>query len=241
VEDAAARRSEYDALAQSVLGLRLAAVRYFEIDYSFGEGDPEPAYDRVPGVDTLDYGADLEFEGGRILGFTWGQEFEMYDLELDEGGIPKGDAAVWDVSKTSRWRSFVGNDVRRVDVEWIEDEQQSIVLSGRSARFPMLLLRRSLLKSITGGGPSPLAEPMPAGLGLRARLGKRLLERGLRDRGEVEVRQRMFPLAMCLHFAPSRVWIAALEVDDAGDASHCTDTITVAFDEDVARRLELAV
>jgi hypothetical protein len=241
MEDAHERRRAYDRAAQSLVGLRLATVRYVEIDYASMEY-PAPAYDRMPDVDSLDYGLDLAFEGGRVVGFTWGQEFEMYDLELAEGGIPKGDAAVWDVSETSRWRSFVGSRINRVEVEWIEDEERSVVLSGRSARIPLLLLRRSLLKSIAQpASPSPLADPMPEGLSLRARLGRRVLDWALGARGEVEVRQRMFPLAVCLHFRDQRVWIAILEVMDDGEPFHCADTVTVAFDEDVALRLELSV
>jgi hypothetical protein len=62
-----------------------------------------------------------------------------------------------------------------------------------------------------------------------------------RAKGDVEVRERLFPLSLELSFGNRRVWIGAVEVGPDGDPYSAADHVTVAFDEDVARRLELAV
>ena len=129
-------RRRYDRVAQSLVGMRLAPSATSSL-LPGGEGNPEPQYDRIAGGCRWITASISKFEDARSVGFTWGQEFEIYDLDLVEGSVAHEGAAVVGTSRRrNRWRSFVGKRVTQVDVQWIEDEEESVVLSGRAARIP---------------------------------------------------------------------------------------------------------
>jgi hypothetical protein len=204
-----ARRRAFDEHAQSLVGLRLASVMYVSI------GD-EGVWAEHPEVDTLDYGVDLVGDGGRVVGFTWGDSFYTYALQIDEGGGWRPDeeeGGVWDVSEASRWSSLIGSTVTGVTVQWIDEEDASVDLSPRASRLAIRLLYDSMLDpEPESDDPPRRASPwrrLKTSIGLATvSLAARLTR--LRDRSPGK--RLVYPLSVELELGEQRVWIGIMNI-----------------------------
>jgi hypothetical protein len=229
-------RRVFEEHAASLVGLRLAAVRYVDL----GSEPSETGHDRFPEFDLLDLGVELIGDDGRVTYVTWGSEFEHFNIALVDSGSPRSDDEVvvtWDVSDGTRWARLVGRTVTDVQIQWYEDEETT-------TEMPMWTVRSLLAPGLIAVANEPAstdpAAPTPRRpLGLR--LGLRLLavvSWFLHKIGRSESRQVAFPLSLALTFGDQRVWLAAL-VDDEPEPWRGADSITVVFDEDVAKRFGL--
>lgn len=229
-------RRGFEEKAASLVGLRLAAVRYVDIGFE----PPETGHDRFPEFDLLDFGVDLVGHDGRVIHVTWGDEFEHFNIAIVDGGSRRtGDVGVvtWDVSEGSRWTRFVGRTVTDVEIRWYEDEETT-------TDVPMWTVQRLLAPGLIAAANEP-ANPDPAAPTPRRPLGLRLGLRvlavvswAMHKFGRSESRQIAFPLSLALNFGDQQVWLAALE-DDEPEPWRGADSITVVFDEVVARRFGL--
>ncbi len=125
--------------ASMLVGLRLAAVRYFDIDYfrdeiAANQAGPREITDdaewrdpiwRCSGFDSVDYGIELEMLGGRVFSLTWDppgmcEGIGMREVPLRGTGVRvDADVAVWDVSQRSEWRRFIGAEVTDVGLNYL--------------------------------------------------------------------------------------------------------------------------
>ena len=240
---AAAERAAFEARALSLVGLRLAAVRYLEFQYS---EPPEPAF-RGPEFDSLDWGLEVVGDDGRVVGFGWSSEFEHFNVAILEDGLgieATDRTMIWDVSADSRWSAFLGRRVTGVRIQWIEDEETWVEMRGLLARVPLAVLRPSILSAMTRavGEAAPKAgRPWPGARGWLGHHALNLASWAARARGNVELRRRSFPLSVELELEGRHVWIGAVEPSEDGDHWTAANHISVAFDEDAARELGLAL
>ncbi len=114
-------KAEYEARVLSLIGHRIADVRYHEIAYTNASGAPlaEPAWNRNPAFDSLDHGLDLYFDDGSMCHVTWGAEFKQYGLSVLR--TPQqyvGAIRVWTVTHESRWQPSLGQPIVAADVYW---------------------------------------------------------------------------------------------------------------------------
>ncbi|MFY9621901.1 MAG: hypothetical protein WAM70_14190 [Pyrinomonadaceae bacterium] len=114
-------KEEYESQVLLLIGRRIADVRYHEIEYTDKSGAPlaEPAWNKNPAFDSLDYGLDLDFDDGSMCHVTWGAEFEHYGLSMQRTP-PRyvKPIRVWPVTNESRWQPFIGQPIAAVDVYW---------------------------------------------------------------------------------------------------------------------------
>jgi len=146
-----ARRAAYDRLAQRVVGLRLARVRYVVLGPD-DEAD-EPSFDWDTEFDHLDWGLELVGENGRVVGFGWESAFEEFNLGIYEGGLGRTGEPVLDASRSPRWKPLVGRAVTAVDVRWIEDEATSVTYAAEDTGVALLGLGL-----LAGGAPTGTRE-----------------------------------------------------------------------------------
>jgi hypothetical protein len=126
-----------------MVGLRLAEVRYVDIDYhGIGQATrprgPRHVMDeaewrapswRYPGCDSVDYGVELTMTGGRTFTVTWDRPGWAEGIGVREqplmgfAVIEGADVAVWDVSGRSRWASLVGLTPTEVVMHYRPDTQ----------------------------------------------------------------------------------------------------------------------
>jgi hypothetical protein len=115
-------RAAFELQASAISGHAIVRVHYAEIAYETGK--PEWGYfgERF---DTVDHGIDLETVSGEIFSITWNGQSYGYGLMLQPGSIVQqiADAAVWDVTSTSRWRDILHVPINEVVVHWswVED------------------------------------------------------------------------------------------------------------------------
>lgn len=131
--------------AQRLTGLRLAAVRYCEIDYTMpdrpgGQEGPRhvvsaaewqaPPF-RYEFGDCADHGVELETACGRVFTISWDSPGRYEGIWLRElplvGDAVLADAstAIWDVSRGGRWDQFIGHEISDVQLHyrpWAPDE-----------------------------------------------------------------------------------------------------------------------
>lgn len=226
----------FEAHAASLIGLRLAAVRYVTIGFGTEIGD-----ERFPDFDLLDFGVDLVGEDGRVLHVTWGDEFEHFNIAILEGGFhTTGDeerVLKWDASSDSRWTGLVGCTVTNVEIRWYEDEETT-------TEVPMWAVGRLLAPGLIAAAnepaiPDPDAPTPKQPLGLRLGLRVLAVVSWIMDKlWRSESREIAFPLSLAIHFGDEQVWLAAFE-DREPEPWRGADSITVVFHEDVARRFGL--
>jgi hypothetical protein len=130
-------RDERVEHARRLVGLRLQAVRYVDIDYfredvAAGHAGPRPvtaAEWRAPvwrcaGFDSVDYGVELQMQGGRVFSMTWDppgmrEGIGLRELPLLGTGVrADADVAIWDVSERSGWAGLLGADVTDVRLHY---------------------------------------------------------------------------------------------------------------------------
>jgi hypothetical protein len=114
-------KSEYESQFQLLIGHRIVEVRYHEIAYTDKSGTPlaEPAWNKNPAFDSLDYGLDLHFDDGSMRHVTWGAEFEHYGLSVRRTPPQYVEPIrVWTVTHESRWQPSLGQRIAAVDVYW---------------------------------------------------------------------------------------------------------------------------
>jgi len=114
-------KEEYESQVRLLIGHRIADVRYHEIEYLDKSGAPvaDPAWNRNPAFDSLDFGLDLDFDDGSMCHVTWGAEFVHYGLSFQR--IPPqyvGTIRLWTVTHESRWQPSIGQPIAAVDVYW---------------------------------------------------------------------------------------------------------------------------
>jgi hypothetical protein len=131
--------------AKRLIGLRLAEVRYVNLDYLLkdrpdGSRGPrlatseddwhEPTW-RYDFGDSVDYGVELETTCGRLFTVTWDspgwhQGIWVREVPLiGEAVLAEANVAVWNVSRAGRWNRFVGpvvGDVSLVYKPWAPDD-----------------------------------------------------------------------------------------------------------------------
>lgn len=129
-----AGRKEARRHANRLVGQQIRTVRYVDIDYwreqradgfvgprVIDDNDEwgEPAW-RYDTFDSIDFAVEIETTEGRFFTVTWGPPANDEGLELRETrAIARacGDdasAAVWDVTRRSRWRAYLRRDVTEV-------------------------------------------------------------------------------------------------------------------------------
>ncbi len=121
-------RDERVRHAARLVGLSIAAVRYFDIDYGRSERGIEEAGPRsitdtaewalpswrFEGADSLDYGLELETAEGRVFSITWDPPGPIEGIGIREEPLlgnalrPDAEIAVWDVSEQGRWHDHLG-------------------------------------------------------------------------------------------------------------------------------------
>jgi len=129
------RRAEADHL----VGLELASVRYFDLDYRRSDLAPtavgarlienpvewiEPSW-RSDDCDTLDYGVELTTTNDRTFAITWDPPGKLEGLNISESPLtgsaihPDAEVAVWSVGGTSGWEPLVGRRVSAVELHYL--------------------------------------------------------------------------------------------------------------------------
>lgn|GEM_PF-2250744 len=125
--------------AKNLVGERVAAVKYFDIDYrrevfAPSERGPreieaaeewvEPTW-RAPDADTLDYGVELVTSVGSVYSVTWDPPGDREGIGIEAlplaGSALRVDAdvAVWDVTRSPGWTGLVGRFVTDVDLNYV--------------------------------------------------------------------------------------------------------------------------
>ena len=113
--------------AQPLVGLRLARVRYFDLDWidyptsarTIVEPQEwqQPPW-RHPTCDTIDWGLELESTTGRVFSISWdrpvGDSMGISEQPMLDGC---GDA-IWDVTERSRWRNHIGHVISGITLHY---------------------------------------------------------------------------------------------------------------------------
>lgn len=108
-------RSDFESLAQLLVGEIPTKVVYYEVDYQ----DGRYSFLDDPRFDSLDFGLELTFSSGNTYGIWWGSEFEQYGISLRNGpqdNMPS--ARFLDVSITDRWEGALGRKITAATVFW---------------------------------------------------------------------------------------------------------------------------
>jgi hypothetical protein len=129
----AAERDERIRHARLLVGLRLTAVRYYDIDYGrfdiaedldgprviMDEAEwVEPAWS-CAGFHRVDYGVELETAEGRYFSVTWDPPGDREGIGLREVASSGADlaadsVAVWEVGRRSVWQGFLDTEITDV-------------------------------------------------------------------------------------------------------------------------------
>jgi hypothetical protein len=79
-------KTDFERLAKSLEGKRIARVSYFESDF----GVPGPDWTRDPRFDSIGQGIDLEIETGEIYALMWDNTFFCYGVGVWERSMETG-------------------------------------------------------------------------------------------------------------------------------------------------------
>lgn len=110
-------RDQFESALNALVGLELAGVKYFEIEYEI----QEPCYLHHASIGHfLDFGLELRMASGRYCSFLWDQTFWQYGVGLfpNEAKLELGASRHWDVTSTPEWRPFVGSSIEAARVYW---------------------------------------------------------------------------------------------------------------------------
>ena len=130
--------AEFENRVEELIGSQLSGVRYHEIDYFNGDGQPlaEPQWGWCPDFDSLDYGLDLLTEDSGVFHVTWGTEFTQYGVTVQNSkfnNVGVQDVSVvrvWDVTRESRWTHLVGQRIVAADVFWQDTRFRTLLDDG---------------------------------------------------------------------------------------------------------------
>ena len=110
-------RKQFDAAAQELVGLNLAGVTYFEIEYE--------AEERIYLLQSqighfLDFGLELRMTDGQFQSFLWDSAFYQYGIGIFpyQANLEVSTNRQWDVSGTLEWVSLIGSTIESVEVYW---------------------------------------------------------------------------------------------------------------------------
>jgi hypothetical protein len=215
----------FEARAQTFVGLRLAAVRYV------GGIHNSAGYERGTGIDRLNFGAELVSDDGRCVYIEWESgESGDFKVAIHDCAQLVG-RSVTDVSADHRWEPFVGETVTKIDVASHVDATPWVYLP----RFLERPLDFFLLRGVEAAKYDPSRVP-PRPWHVSALLAR--AAGWITDRiGREGPLNQYIPYGLTLHFGDRRVWLAAPREDDEGDFY----SMSVVFEEDSARRLQLIV
>jgi hypothetical protein len=106
-------KSEFERLAKSLEGKRIARVNYWQNPYP-----EDPRWDQDPRFDTVEQGIDLEMENGEIYALMWDNTFFCYGVGVWEHSMESRliDCKNWDVSENSRWKPLLLKNIDRLHV-----------------------------------------------------------------------------------------------------------------------------
>ena len=79
-----------------------------------------PGDERHDECDELDFGVELEFESGRVVGVSWNADFWAYGIGIYEGGLQSTvqDATVFDASARAPWCNVRSAILQTAKVVW---------------------------------------------------------------------------------------------------------------------------
>ena len=109
-------KSEYEALAKSLIGEKIQRVEYFEINYDGYETD----FSGEESFDSLDYGLNCHMWSGHVFGFIWGDEFFQYGVSILKTPLQSevSECREVDVSNSKNWKSLIGKVITNAQVDW---------------------------------------------------------------------------------------------------------------------------
>jgi len=123
------KRLAVERQAALLLGQRVVSIRYFGLDIGGGLG-----WERVSdGLDTMDFGLDLDLDDGRTVGITWGWEFGCYGLSIQGHTLAKdlnmSGVGVWDLTAYRQWTRLIDAPIVSASVHWdvIFDNDKALV------------------------------------------------------------------------------------------------------------------
>ena len=109
-------KSEYEILAKNLIGEEVQKIEYFEIKYDGYETD----FENNEHFDSLDYGANLFMESGKVFGFIWGDEFFQYGVSILKTPLQSevSECREVDVSKSPKWNRYIGKKIINSQIDW---------------------------------------------------------------------------------------------------------------------------
>jgi RHS repeat-associated protein len=156
---------EREQHAASLIGSRIVAVRYFEIDYRRLQ---DAADDEVvrgsrlvtddvdwakpswqwPGFDAIDYGVEMDTSLGETYCAVWEQAGLNEGLAMRREAlrlrrlVSDGAFAIWDVTEKSRWTPLTTRDVTAVELSWHRpDPSADLCCDAVTLRFDTVVRR----------------------------------------------------------------------------------------------------
>ena len=107
--------SEYNNLAEQLIGETLASINCFQLD----SPNSENYWNTCSEFHTLDFGLDLIFESGKVYSLAWGDHFYQFDLQIKPFSISNEIAAFKkiDLTTNKNWSIYIGkciNDARPI-------------------------------------------------------------------------------------------------------------------------------
>ena len=131
-------RQDFEQQTKKLIGHSITHVDYLEIDYTDKSGNPvkKPNWNRDKQFDSLDYGLDLITESGDVFWISWGCEFTCYGISIILNPIDnhKKNMRIWDVSYNSGWRSFIGQKITNIRIDW-----EQVNTDSNSIEYPQAL------------------------------------------------------------------------------------------------------
>ena len=109
-------KSEYETLAEILIGEEIQKVEYFEINYDGYEID----FSGSESFDSLDYGVNLYMASGQVFGFIWGDEFFQYGVSILKAPLQSevSECREVEVSNSKNWNLLIGKKITNVRVDW---------------------------------------------------------------------------------------------------------------------------
>ncbi|MDB2685907.1 hypothetical protein N9Y42_01740 [Mariniblastus sp.] len=110
-------REQFEAAAQDLVGLNIAGVTYFEIQYA----TEERCYLHQSRIGHfLDFGLELRMSDGQFRSFLWDHTFYQYGIGIfpHQAKLEVDTYHQWTVGGTSEWASFIGSTIEAVQVYW---------------------------------------------------------------------------------------------------------------------------
>jgi len=110
-------REQFEAAIQGLVGLTIADVTYFEIEYQ----TQEPCYLHQPKIGHfLDFGVEFRMACGSYRSFLWDGTFYQYGIGLFPYAacLEVNTQRQWVVSATPEWRQIIGSSVASARIYW---------------------------------------------------------------------------------------------------------------------------